>query len=253
VWSSGACLLGVARRLTRSAHPLTKCSFVRLGWTSGKLSGSDCSEKATQAEESWIFVVVFLLSTSGYFIGGIVVKRQQGRSAPGDWLPNHQFWAALYGLVIDGVGLVARGGKPAGYSEISAAVDAMAKEKATGGGTSVLASEQEIEDPMLAKRQATRSQPTSLHSAATVGDVKKLKRLLKASGCAQIDCGDSRRYTAFHVACAAGHLDCKNILDTQAQQQRLSCQVSRACSSRMQVHGCYGMLVVTRNSQTMWV
>lgn len=195
--------------LSPSAH------FFCPGWTSGKLSGSSCSEAAKQAEDSWIFVVLFLLSMSGYFVGGIVVKKQQGRSAPGDWLPNHQFWAALYGLVIDGVGLVARGGKPAGYAEISAAVDAMAKEKATGGGVSLLAEEEEVEDGVLTKRQATRSQPTSLHSAATVGDVKKLERLLKASGCPQIDCGDSRRYTAFHVACAAGHLDCKILFDDE--------------------------------------
>jgi hypothetical protein len=193
--------------------------WVDPGWTSGKLSGPDCTEAAKQAEDSWVFVAGFLISMSGYFVGGIVVKRQQGRSVPGDWLPNHQFWAALYGLVIDGVGLVARGGKPAGYAEISAAVDAMAKEKATGEGASLLAAE-EVEDPELSKRQATRSQPTSLHSAATVGDVKKLERLLKSSGCPQIDCGDSRRYTAFHVACAAGHLDCKNLI-----MLRRSCRV----------------------------
>ena len=84
-------------------------------------------------------MVIFLLSVSVYFVGGIVVKQQQGRSTPSDWLPNHQFWASLYGLVIDGVGLVARGGKPAGYAEISAAADAMANEKATGAGTSVSA------------------------------------------------------------------------------------------------------------------
>ena len=205
VWSSGACPLAAAAARVRrntASHRSFVCSMP--GWTSGKLSGNDCGADAKGEEASWLFVVVFLLSMSVYFVGGVVVKQQQGRSAPGDWLPNHQFWASLYGLVIDGVGLVARGGKPAGYAEISAAVDAMAKEKATSG-----TAELEVEDPTLAKRQATRSAPTSLHSAATVGDVKKLERLLVANGCPQIDAGDSRRYTAFHVACAAGHLDCK--------------------------------------------
>jgi len=203
VWSSGACSLAAVPALAVATRPVTAFVCSMSGWTSGKLSGNDCGD-AKAVEASWIFVVVFLFSMSVYFVGGVVVKKQQGRSVPGDWLPNHQFWASLYGLVIDGVGLVARGGKPAGYAEISAAVDAMAKEKATSG-----TAEQEVEDPTPAKRQATRSAPTSLHSAATVGDIKKLERVLKANGCPQIDAGDSRRYTAFHVACAAGHLDCK--------------------------------------------
>ena len=41
------------------------------------MSGSDCSAAEKQAEDSWIFVVIFLLSMSIYFIGGVVVKKQQ--------------------------------------------------------------------------------------------------------------------------------------------------------------------------------
>lgn len=178
------------------------------GWNSGTMSGSACSKAAEEEADSWIFVDAFLLIMSVYFVGGIVVKKQQGRAGPGDWLPNHQFWTELYGLVIDGIGLVARGGKPAGYAEISAAVDAMATETATGVEAS-RSDKKDAEDPVPNARQATRSNPTSLHSTATLGDVKKLKKLLTANNPSHIDAGDSRRYTAFHVACAAGHLDCK--------------------------------------------
>ena len=197
----------------------------RVGWTSGKLSApSECNEAAKEAEDSWIFSVLFLVSLSGYCVGGIVVKKQQGRGGAGDWLPNHQFWASLYGLVIDGVGLVARGGKPAGYAEISAAVDAMAQEKAEGGGASrAVAAEKEVEDPVLASQQASRAQPTSLHSAATLGDLKKLEKLLKAAGCPAIDSGDSRRYTAFHVACAGGHLACETARELDIRRPDILC------------------------------
>lgn len=248
------CVLTCRSASTHSVatRPVTAFVCSMSGWTSGKLSGNDCGD-AKAVEASWIFVVVFLLSMSVYFVGGVVVKKQQGRSVPGDWLPNHQFWASLYGLVIDGVGLVARGGKPAGYAEISAAVDAMAKEKATSG-----TAEQEVEDPTPAKRQATRSAPTSLHSAATVGDIKKLERLLKANGCPQIDAGDSRRYTAFHVACAAGHLDCKGRANTRQNNRAIHFLPFTSCmhsdvSVPMQALGCCGMPGVTRSSQTMWV
>lgn len=184
------------------------------GWTSGKLSApSDCNPEAVhKAEMSWLFNALFIVGFGSYFVGGIVVKRQQGRGGTGDWLPHHGFWIEVAGLVVDGVGLVLRGGKPAGYEKISAAVDAMAQEKAeTGQAPTVPAAAKSANESAAGalSSQAERTQPTSLHSAATLGDEGKLERLLKGSGCPAIDSGDSRRYTAFHASCAGGHCGCK--------------------------------------------
>ena len=58
-----------------------------------------------------MFTVALLLIFSAYFVGGIVMKKLQGRSTPGNWLPNHQFWSSLHGLVVDGVSYTVHGGK----------------------------------------------------------------------------------------------------------------------------------------------
>lgn len=58
-----------------------------------------------------IFSAATIPIAATYFIGGVVMKKLQGRSGPDDWLPHHHFWSSLYGLVIDGVGFVVHGRK----------------------------------------------------------------------------------------------------------------------------------------------
>ena len=52
----------------------------------------------------WLFNIILIFGGGSYFITGIVLKRQRGGGGPGDWLPHHQFWSSLGGLVIDGFG-----------------------------------------------------------------------------------------------------------------------------------------------------
>lgn len=77
-----------------------------LGFTSGTLSSpADCSGFAGQV--GWL-VVAFLGGGGGvYCVLGIFFKWMQNKNdltgTEPDWLPHHQFWAGLYGLVVDGV------------------------------------------------------------------------------------------------------------------------------------------------------
>ena len=168
----------------------------------------------------WLFNIILIFGGGSYFITGIVLKRQGGGGGPGDWLPHHQFWSSLGGLVIDGFGappqhlctrtlhpqysrvwcpgLVLRGGTPASeYEKISSAVADMEK-----GGDSAGASVASLSAPAvepLGPGQAVPGLPNALHSAATMGDATKLGKLLRAldaSGSTpQLNSGDSRRYT----------------------------------------------------------
>ena len=52
---------------------------------------------------------------------------------------------------------------------------------------------------------------TALHAAAAVGDTHSLQKLLRSQA-KLLDAGDSRNYTAFHVACAGGHVECVKAL-----------------------------------------
>ena len=54
---------------------------------------------------------------------------------------------------------------------------------------------------------ANRGVTNKLHVAASLGDLTKLKRLRQDTSLwmEQLNKGDNRCYTAFHVACAGGH------------------------------------------------
>ena len=94
----------------RSAQTVSDSSWRvwSIGWTSGKLSEpGGCGLLAEVEEDSWIVSVALLFAISVYFACGVALKKLQGESG----LPHQQFWSALYGLVVDGVGFVVHGGK----------------------------------------------------------------------------------------------------------------------------------------------
>ena len=65
------------------------------------------------------------------------------------------------------------------------------------------------------RTQAEQGQPSVLHHAATLGVASKLRELLADPGgaaVAALNSGDERRYTAFHIACAGGQVDCVRLL-----------------------------------------
>ena len=90
------------------------------GWTSGTLSApADCSALAGQV--GWLVVAFLGGGGAAYCVIGMAFKKvwnkndlqMQGSGEP-DWLPHHQFWAALYGLIVDGVMCCASCGHTAG-------------------------------------------------------------------------------------------------------------------------------------------
>eukprot|EP01051_Picozoa_sp_SAG22_P017840 SAG22_NODE_2848_length_2160_cov_6.810771_2_plen_246_part_00 len=68
----------------------------------------------------------------------------------------------------------------------------------------------------VAPERASRGAPTTLHVAASLADVGRLRKLLATgAGGGQpkgLDSGDRKQYTAFHVACAGGHVECVRLL-----------------------------------------
>ena len=152
---------------------------------------------------------VVMISTA-YFGGGAAIRRARGDQ---DRLPNPEFWASLGGLVYDGCALVLSGGMTrgaAGYSDLTDAANDVRKSDGYGSTASHDADNEAVA-PLLAN-QASRGTPNSLHTAASLGDEAKLRKLLGSSKCPSIDDGDTRRYTPFHVACAGGHVGAAKLL-----------------------------------------
>ena len=62
---------------------------------------------------------------------------------------------------------------------------------------------------------AVRGEMTTLHAAASTGDVARLRSslgTLDGMENSYLNCGDHRRYTPFHIACAGGHVSCVRLL-----------------------------------------
>jgi ankyrin repeat protein len=67
--------------------------------------------------------------------------------------------------------------------------------------------------------KAIKANTSPLHFAASTGNVEQLKKILKrrqvsdGRGLSQlIDAGDTRQWTALHVACAGNHVQCVDLL-----------------------------------------
>jgi hypothetical protein len=60
--------------------------------------------------------------------------------------------------------------------------------------------------------QAKRGTSSPLHHAAATGNLQMLQNCLASTPPATINSGDQRRFTPFHVACAAGHAACVKAL-----------------------------------------
>ena len=61
-------------------------------------------------------------------------------------------------------------------------------------------------------RAATRGETTPLHYAAATGDAAKLEKVVATCSPDELNAGDKRQYTAFHIACAGGHVQCVRAL-----------------------------------------
>ena len=132
-------------------------------------------------------------------------------------LPHPEFWRNVRGLVVDGIkfstGGSGRGGSisarlwdsetSAPSASSSGAAGTATSESGAGGGR----------EGTEGANSATRGQPTALHTSCSLGDVKRLQKHLKTEAARKhLNAGDKRQYTAFHVACAGGHVGCARLL-----------------------------------------
>jgi hypothetical protein len=156
----------------------------------------------------WTFALGMVAAAALYFCSGALLKRAR-RGLPGGGaggglggaLPHHAFWVELAALVLDGVSFTVHLGRPVALGTATASADATA---AVAPGAPAAA--------LLGAGQALRGRTTALHAAAIRGDAKELATLLRAGSCLPLDGGDKRCYTAFHTACAGGHVACARLL-----------------------------------------
>ena len=192
------------------------------GAQSGKLQGAHCTAPPgvdpnhapvpllMLVSAGWLLLIVLGAAAAGYLVVGTFLLPERGR------LPHARFWAELAGLVRDGISFALRGGQGG-----IASTNGSAGPKAAGAG----AGERQgagLSEALLgeAQQQATRGTPTPLHIAAQLGDAQGLAKLLQA-GQHALDAGDGRRYTAYHCACAGGHVECARLLAEAGCDTRL--------------------------------
>ena len=154
---------------------------------------------------------------SAYFGAGAIRGLSRGRGV----LPHRNFWVSLWGLVRDGATFAAHAtGLRDRHASFASGATAAARSATTGDMTHLLdrqvRRDQGTEGQHMTPSQTTasRGDPTRLHIAAQLADVVQMRKLLAVDGGHSIDinAGDHRRYTAFHVACAGGHAQCAQLL-----------------------------------------
>ena len=117
----------------------------------------------------------------------------------------------IFSLAADGVQFTLSGGRGrggddggGGYSSIAGASEAPTAAAREPAGRDKRAA-------FADSRGRGGGERTALHAAAAVGDTHSLQKLLRSQA-KLLDAGDSRNYTAFHVACAGGHVECVKAL-----------------------------------------
>ena len=163
---------------------------------------------------NWGWDIILLLSLSvAIFVSAGSLWNAKGRGRRGwDMLPAVKEVKQLAGLVRDGVGFsvaLARGqlqampGPKNDGGKDGPVASLLGGKGGGGGGLGVPGA------------QAGQGRPSVLHHAASLGTAPKLRGLLADSGgpaVAALNAGDERRCTAFHIACAGGHVDCVRML-----------------------------------------
>ena len=202
----------------------TQCSLYRLAgadqqakiktgdarYTSGYLPATDHPHADDGAGGRGI-AETFLISMGAmaavYLVIGAAV--QWTRNGNQLELPNHAFWVSLGGLVIDGVGFT---GQLLGLRDSPGVSTATAGHE-DGDGTG----DDGLEEGLLGgakaggvAKQASRGTGSAWHQAAMLGNAQKLKGLIDRGPAtsSELDAGDNRRYTPFHLACSGGHQEC---------------------------------------------
>eukprot|EP01048_Picozoa_sp_COSAG05_P012470 COSAG05_NODE_1249_length_5388_cov_42.102477_6_plen_228_part_00 len=175
------------------------------------LSGHEC-----KTDSAGLHIVHVFFAVLGAAVVYLAFASARSRSRGGGWVPHRDFFTALSGLVVDGV-------------TASTTMNKTVTEVAPLLSSSI--------EPIQAQSRATDEQgkrrlpglpgwqascnpvPTEVHRAAATGDAKALAQLLQAAagsngrpppGC--FDSGDVKRWTAFHIACAGGHVACCQLL-----------------------------------------
>ena len=182
----------------------------------------DCCEGTPPAVQATITAIWIGVAAAALYLGFATLKRRiQGKSGR-ELLPHGEFFRGLAGLLRDGCTFTLSGFSVRGTSMHVDNTTNSTHEQQSGprseqhdrtcnstGGVAGLSGE-----------QASRSSPSLLHTATATGDARKLQQALLALAPGLIDQGDHKRYTAFHVACAGGHVACAEAL------LRAGCNVS---------------------------
>ena len=154
----------------------------------------------------WALVISLSIIALAYFGAG--AARGLGCGQP--WLPHRHFWLELFGLIHDGMTFITRGTRPQDSVRGGRGADGDSSLAASNTTPLLKGDKVNIDIGLVTANMASRGSPTRLHVAAQLGDSKQLRRTLnnRGVGCEDINAGDNRRYTAFHVACAGNHVEC---------------------------------------------
>lgn len=162
--------------------------------------GEGGKDKLPEFDKGPGWEVVMLLGTIALLYLGAGLSRRYS-AGDGSWVLNRQFWSSLGGLVIDGASFAAHPFRM--HQTTPLAVTARSR-SATSEGS--------LKSPLLPSsltgdRQASRGRPTALHNAASVGQAARLRVQIQSARPGELDAGDTKQYTPFHVACAGGHAE----------------------------------------------
>lgn len=142
----------------------------------------------------WTLVGLLVAGLVIYLAIGVAVGHRSGTLAH----PHRARWMALISLVVDGIAFTRAGFR---------------NEQANSHGGVAAPSSSDLRGSLLPRAvrvAATRGHTTTIHAAAAMGDAVRLQEALHSDAC--VTAGDKRQYTAFHIACAGGHVACARLL-----------------------------------------
>ena len=159
------------------------------------LAGEPCPTYQPPRRLSWGGVLMLAVGASlaAYLVGGTRLGSRRH--------PHYKLWKELWGLTVDGWWFVRGGGD--GRRSLDAA-------EAHSLQSSLLPRTAAMMPPNHSK-QACTGPTTRLHQAAATGNAAAVEQILQGD-CSTLDAGDKRRFTAFHIACAGGHVQVVKLL-----------------------------------------
>ena len=165
----------------------------------------------------WIFTIMLLVGSILYGFVGMFINQRQGL----DEMPNAAFWRETAALVRDGFAFATASAGGGVSSAMSRSRSSYTPVEGQGGAAAADQQEEspEAEEARKLRRKlekklkpSTPGPRTRLIEASIIGRRRTVKELLGDRDRAELDCGDQRGSTAFHHACAGGHVETLELL-----------------------------------------